>query len=206
MPFVLPAGDPGKRWRQPHPPSPDRRATPPAPPFRLQELAAERLRGDSHRPWRMRSCLSRCILGRLESRPEDSRRQGQRLVRLISWGTLGQRRCRQLRRVLRAGEDPRSGCGAAGDPHRVSCLPAPCSLSRWDPSPIAPMTHSLEVSVHMPDLFPDRPPPDISHLTGRFRIPFSYPSRYSPALDPRVTSRLPCPGPAPTARPKALVF
>ncbi|EPY84633.1 5-aminolevulinate synthase, nonspecific, mitochondrial isoform 1 [Camelus ferus] len=51
----------------------------------------------------MRSCLSRCILGRLESRPEDSRRQGQRLVRLISWGTLGQRRCRQLRRVLRAG-------------------------------------------------------------------------------------------------------
>ncbi|OWK02753.1 ALAS1 [Cervus elaphus hippelaphus] len=48
----------------------------------------------------MRSCPSGCILGRQGSRPEDSRRQGQGLVRRFHLGTCG---LRHLRRVPRAG-------------------------------------------------------------------------------------------------------
>ncbi|XP_044610418.1 5-aminolevulinate synthase, non-specific, mitochondrial isoform X2 [Equus asinus] len=75
------------------PPPPDRRARKaaapagpkspslgslPAPPFRLREREAARLRGGSPSPQRMRSAPSRCILGRLRSRPEASRGQGHR--------------------------------------------------------------------------------------------------------------------------------
>ncbi|XP_043297835.1 5-aminolevulinate synthase, nonspecific, mitochondrial isoform X1 [Cervus canadensis] len=48
----------------------------------------------------MRSCPSGCILGGQGSRPEDSRRQGQGLVRRFHLGTCG---LRHLRRVPRAG-------------------------------------------------------------------------------------------------------
>ena len=94
--------------------------------------SAARLRRGRARPRRMRSCPSGCISGRQGSRPEDSRRQGQGLVRRLHSGTCG---LRHLRRVPRAGEGPALCVRRRQPDPRVSCLPAPRCPSHWDPFP-----------------------------------------------------------------------